>query len=363
MRNSLCLFAVGAVAFSASVVLPTLQLQCESRRPRRAITARSLPEEPTIEVIVPAYLEATVIGEKIEELRSALASQSNALVTVVASDEATARAAKAADRVLLGERKGKVAAVNQGVASSQADIIVLSDANCTIEPPNWPGLLLEEFKRWDLVSAHKTETRSAEGRFWAFERATKDRFSAEIGTLSVVGEFVAFRAADFRNLPQGLILDDLAMAEDFLARGLRPGIASGISTSEHPATALEQWERRVRIAEGLFREQVPLVGALGQSPQGRLFLAHKLYRVTVGAAGFWVALSALAVGLPLVGVPLLGIAAVCIAVYRGSLRLPFLPRLLVTVVGLQAVPVAAAIRVLRRERKVEAAGLWKKIAR
>ncbi|WP_175507532.1 glycosyltransferase family 2 protein [Nocardioides terrae] len=317
---------------------------------------------------MPAYLEASVVGDKVRSVHDALAAyEGGGRVIVVASDVATATAARnaGADHVIEAGRNGKPAAVNVGVAASDAEIVAVSDANCEIHPVSWPAIAADALRDASVVSAHKSESGGAERLFWAYERLIK-RFQGDGGdSLSVVGEFVAFRRSEFRDIPRGELIDDLWLAVDFASRGLRVTVAERITTVEPPAERNDQWERRVRIAEGVLGQQLPRVHTFLRFPAGRRFAVHKFYRLTIGCSAFWAGLLSTAMVRPLGLLPLLGVVtAYCVARYRGALfpRRSLLPW--TTVVGMQAVPPAALARIVRKRfRGSEGQPGWKKIAR
>lgn len=364
--RALIVALTGAAVFLVGVALPFAIARIDrGREPVRQIPAPDAP--PILEVIIPAYLEAGVIATSIERLRSQLASwPGEARITVLASDEDTATAADAAGAtVRRGPPKGKPVAINDGVASSSADFVVLTDANCEVSPDDWPRLLHEEFTRADLVSASKEETGAREAFFWKYEGIVKRAGGADQPTMSVAGEFLAFRPSDYRPVPIGSLTDDLFIARDFAVRGLRVRVAHAIRTFEPPAAGIDQWERRVRIAAGVYIDALPDWRTLLTVPAGREFLAHKGYRMTIGVVGFWIAATAAAFILPpwsLVAVP--AVVSAAVLQYTRPGRGPRMLAPLASVIALQVVPVLGAIRAARRRFGARTTSLgWKKIAR
>lgn len=365
--------AAATLLFAAGPTLPFLMGPAErlaGRRERTSSRPPALPPDPFVEVIVPAYLEGTTITASVRRLTAALTDAGlSHRVHVIASDEPTALAAEQAGgqvKVTRTGRGGKPAAVNLGVSGSAADVIVLTDANCEIGPADWPRVMLDELAGIDLLSGNKTERGSTEAMFWRFESWVKRMGTGRTSTLAVVGEFLAFRAEQFRPIPAGTMTDDLWLALDFNARGLIVSTSSTITTSEEPVSAADQWERRVRIADGVLSEALPRTSELARTAVGRHYLAHKVYRMTAGAAAFWVATALLAGRRPPRTVPLVGLPVLAaIARYRGLIRLRTPLDSLGTVVAMQAIPPAAAIRVLRRRlaRGDRPAAGWKKVAR
>lgn len=353
--------------FALGVALPIL-LGPPSERVMREQKLTPLPTRPSIEVIVPAYLEVTEIAEKVIGLRKALQGYEGlSTIAVMASDDETAAAAVAAgaDSVVMCGRRGKPAAINEGVARSSSDIVVMSDANCQIEPITWPDLVVEDLARFALVSSDKQEAASAEGLYWKIEKRIKGSSTQPRPSLSVVGEFIALRRTDFRAIPERTLLDDFWVAYDLNRRGLISTVDSRIWTTEAPASRRDQWERRLRICEGLLAESLPRLSELARDEMGRRHLAHKVYRMTIGAAAFWGAVIAFCFILPPYSAVLaLGGSALAISWYTGLLpvSLPLAGPL--SAVAMQAVPPATAVRVVsRRLRRDQRGAGWKKVAR
>ncbi|MCF6508450.1 glycosyltransferase [Blastococcus sp. MG754426] len=359
--------ATASGLFLLGPVLPPLLALVDGAiraREGRAIRPVPLPPDPLVEVVVPAYLEAGIIETTILQLRTSLRRVGvRHRLHVVASDLDTATAARrVADAVTVTGRVGKAAAVNAAVQASGADVIVLTDANCEIHPTNWPEHVLTELRESALVSANKRERGARDSLYWMYEALIKKQSAHE--SLSVVGEFLAFRRQDFRPIPN-VILDDAWLAADFHSRGLKVVVSQTLSTIEDEADGPAQWDRRVRMVEGQFAEGLARVPTLLKSRTGRYYVAHKLYRLTLGAAAFWVAAGSLARLLPWSLKPIVPLAlTAAVTSYRGD-RIPPEPlRTACAAIALQAVPVAASVRLIRRRLRGDTEGnLWAKVAR
>lgn len=145
-----------ATLFIAGPVLPLvigrMERSKDESRDGRA-PRRELPPDPLVEVIGPAYLESSTVGPSVDRLVETLTTAGlRHRVHVVASDEETALAAAGASVVTLSGRSGKTAPINLGVGGPQADVIVLTDLNCEIQPADWPSIMLAELTECDLVS-------------------------------------------------------------------------------------------------------------------------------------------------------------------------------------------------------------------
>jgi hypothetical protein len=356
----------GFALFALGLLLPFLAGRFERDEDASRTAPPPLPTYPSIEVVIAAYLESTVVGDTIRSLTAQLARRSGgSSITVVASDDETAAAALAAGaHVIRAEPRGKPAAINTGVLASTSDVIVLTDANCRLVPDTWADLLVASLSEADLVSAVKTEHGSREAAYWRYETAVKNSRYAGKETLSVIGEFLAFRREQFQPVPADTLVDDLYLAQDFALRGLSVRVAGGIHTSEPPTKGLEQIERRVRISAGHWEQAIVHWRQLTTVRAGRQFLAHKGYRMTVGAAGFWIAF----VGFALL-VPPITTAIACLAlaaswlIYTRVESAPVLLRVGATVIVLQTVTFMGLWRAIRRSVSHHPQHGWKKVAR
>ncbi|SDQ66849.1 glycosyltransferase [Quadrisphaera sp. DSM 44207] len=356
---------LGGAAHAAGLVLPAVFPLAHARTEH----GPSCGPVQTIDVVIAAYLESTVIGAAVRRLRRDLARYGGGRVVVVASDRATFDAAHEADVRLLQPRSGKASAINAGVETCSADVVVLTDANCEIRPENWPDLVREALCRGvGLLSANKTEE-AGEGLYWRYERTVKQLASHRTGCLAVVGEFLALRRRDFRRIPTTAVNDDLWLAIDVGARGGRVETHPAIVTTEPAAPPEEQWGRRTRIMAGQLELMRQQRGQLLRTAAGRHLLVHKWYRSTVGAGAFWVATAAATALLPApLRLPVLGSLASAVRDYRaGTRRSRFLPSSAVSYAGMQAVPLEVARqRVLRGLRRVPEPAqhhLWRKVTR
>lgn len=361
---------VGLLLFVLGIAMPRIQLPLELRfgGPDDVVYPDPLPTEPSIGVIVPAYLESSTVPHTVLTLRRALDGYGGpSTITVVASDHATAMAARrsGADVVIETAREGKPAAANRGVAETGTDVVVFTDANCEIAPVDWPDRVVKELNSWHLVSGNKTERGTRESFFWRREQSTKLALSAVTGTVSVVGEFIAMRRYDFVPIPPDAICDDLWLACALASQKKRVKVVDGIRTIEDPAANSEQWGRRVRIAEGLFKEQLTNLRQLLGTRIGRLFVGHKLYRVTIGAFGFWLMVASLTLVYLPVSLIVAPIVALLVAVYAGVLVPRAKLTTFVSAIGMQAVPLVGLWRVLysaARRTPVPSPG-WAKVER
>jgi cellulose synthase/poly-beta-1,6-N-acetylglucosamine synthase-like glycosyltransferase len=345
----------------------------------RAFSAKCLPR---VELVIAAHDEAEVIGERI---RNALASDypSERLSILVASDGSTDGTASIARsfgprvRVLdRAERRGKAATLNEAIASVDAEIVVLSDANTMFEPDAIRrlvdrladpaiGVACGRLVLRDLVTG-----RNVDGLYWRYETFLKRCEGRLGGLLGANGAIYAIRRELVVPLPAGTIVDDFALP--LLARirsGCRIAFVDDAIAHEETAPSIGgEFRRRSRIGVGGF-QSLWMLRALLAPTQGwtafafwshkvlrwitPFFLAAALASAALLAGSDPAARIALVVQLALYGVALLGAIA--------PRRWP-VSRLLRVVTMFVCMNAALAVGFARWVRGGQA-GIWRRTAR
>lgn len=362
--------ALAAVASCGAVVYPAwLAARGRSEGDGPAAPAEAARSAwPGLSVVVPAYLEADVIADKIADLR-AQDYPGDLEVLVVADDEPTAAAARAAGAAVVepGRRMGKSGALNLGVAAATHDVVVLTDANAMlaesalerlVEPLRDPAVM--------AVAGEKRVPDGTEGVYWRFESWLKRREADSGTTIGLVGELAAVRRSAWRPLPEDVAVDDLWIALDVVEHGGRIAYAPEASTIEAGEAGLrEQWERRTRVVSGLLDVLWRRRRMLGPaSPVAEQLWGHRLVRSSFGPLAHLALLIRAGIRAP-VSLParlfLLAHAAAGVALLRSArgADLSGPERLAAQVLFLQAVGVAGVVRYARREQLAK----WPKASR
>jgi poly-beta-1,6-N-acetyl-D-glucosamine synthase len=288
MRKSTVKHAIVAAmclaAASGHVVYPAwLTVASMRRRPTVPPVPRSWPG---LSVVIAAYREAAVIGDKVRSTKQD-PYPGDVEILVVADDEETADAAEAAGATVLRSeaRTGQGASIARGIASARHEIVVLSDANTVFRTGS-----LRALARWfddpavGAVAGRKTVLGGHEGLYWRFESYLKKRETRLGSTVGLVMEIAAIRRSALP-LPRGdIVLPDLWIALDVIEGGKRVVYEpEAVSAEEPPLTLREDWERRTRIVSGCLqllglRRQLldPSAGILAVQLWG-----HKLVRYSV----------------------------------------------------------------------------------
>ena len=222
------------------------------------------PIEPAVCVFIAANDEEDVIEAK---LRNTLALDYPAelMEIVVASDGSVDRTnaivRQFAPRVRLLEfapRRGKVSAINDGIASVTSEIVVFSDANTFLEPDALRALvqgLADPTVGAVSGDVRLTGDRAALGQsedlYYRYERWTQDAESHVGSMVSVDGALYAIRRQLFRRPAGDTILDDMAIPLGVIRAGYRVVFEPKARAYEQgAASAREEFARKIRVTAG-----------------------------------------------------------------------------------------------------------------
>jgi cellulose synthase/poly-beta-1,6-N-acetylglucosamine synthase-like glycosyltransferase len=265
-------------------------------------------ELPAVTLLIAAFNEATCILAKLENSLALDYPAEKCALLVVAdgSTDATvalvARFAQDHPRVAVifePERRGKTAAVNRAMPLVQTPLVVLTDANTTLNPE-----ALRRLVAWfgdpaiGGVSGEKrvlaTDQASGAGEsiYWRYESFLK-RMDAQFHTLvGTAGELFALRTALFTPLPEDTVLDDFVQSLKIVQQGYRFGYEPGAFASEAPSmTTADETKRKIRNAAGGFQGIARLLPLFNPLPNPRAtfqFVSHRVLR-------WWAAPAALVV--------------------------------------------------------------------
>ena len=258
---------------------------------RRRAEPLSLPQ---VSLVVAAWNEAEVIGQKVEN-SLALDYPEERFEVVIGSDGSD----DGTDDIVAGfedrrvrlssarERAGKVSVLNRTVPSATGDIVVLSDANTQIEPqairklvrhfadPN-VGAVCGRLRLYNPKKSGYEES-----GYWLYESFLKLREGRRGAVMGANGGIYAIRKKLFPQLPAETIVDDFVVAMRCLQRGYRviydpEAVAMEETTEDYGRERV----RRIRIAAGNF-QSLGLVGDLLHPRHGFVafaFFSHKVLR-------------------------------------------------------------------------------------
>jgi cellulose synthase/poly-beta-1,6-N-acetylglucosamine synthase-like glycosyltransferase len=268
-----------------------------SRMFGRTPEPQTLPDQdwPTASMLIAAYNEESVIAERVENAL-AMDYPRERLLVVVASDgssDATAEiVSQYADRGvrLLGyqARRGKATVLTSAMGEINSEIVLLSDANTSIQPDAAKNLA-----RWfadptvgavcgRLVLVDPATGRNADGLYWKYETFLK-LCEARLGALlGSNGAIYAIRRREYVAIPGDTIVDDFVLP---LLIRLKTGgriiyDRDAVAIEETPPQIGAEFGRRARIGAGGF-QAIPLLWKLLLPTQGWTafaFFSHKILR-------------------------------------------------------------------------------------
>lgn len=232
---------------------------------RTAVAVRPAPFEPRVCLFITANDEAAVIGAKLHN-SLALDYPAGRLEIVVASDgsvDATNDIVRSfgSDRVRLlafPERRGKIAAINDGMAIVNSEIVVFSDANTLLERGALRALV-RNFADDEvgavsgdvMLEGERAALGSSEDLYYRYERWLQS-CESRVGTMvGVDGALYAIRRELFVAPPTDTILDDMAIPMAIARAGRRVIFEPDARGHERGSeTASEEFARKARVVAG-----------------------------------------------------------------------------------------------------------------
>jgi poly-beta-1,6-N-acetyl-D-glucosamine synthase len=268
-----------------------LMLLAARRRDPAPIAAGS----ERVALIIAAYNEERVIAAKIENALS-LDYEAALLQVVVVADGSSDRTAEIArsfkdPRVTClhePERRGKSHALNRAVAATDADVLVLSDANnfysrdairvllARLREPGVGGATGAK----KIIESRERAASGGDGLYWRYESKIKLAESRLGGTVTADGEIFALRRADYRPIPPSVINDDMYLTFRLVEAGQRVVYEpAAVATEEASMTIREDFDTKVRMIAGGMRTLRPEWRTIFCAGWFSVkFLSHKLLR-------------------------------------------------------------------------------------
>jgi cellulose synthase/poly-beta-1,6-N-acetylglucosamine synthase-like glycosyltransferase len=288
----LCAVALFAYPF---VIYPALLFLIVRRRHTEPLDGGDSGELPDIALIICALNEQKVIREKLENsLR--LAYPPGKLHIVVISDGSTdATAAIAREYISSGiqliereKRRGKVANLNEVVASRPEEIVALSDANVIYDSK----ALLHLVRRFQdpqvgcvsgkvVLLDTTAELQKSEETYYSLEWRLQEYASLLHSMAGADGAMYAFRRRLFRPCPNDTLIEDFIIPMNIIRQGSRVVFQPAALAWESGVTSLhEEFRRKTRIAAGAAQGLIRGNAWPAAAPLAVwfVFISHKLLR-------------------------------------------------------------------------------------
>lgn len=257
---------------------------------RRRAESRELPQ---VSLLVAAWNEASVIGEKLE---NSLAldyppEKLEILIGSDGSDDGTDAIVESFTdpriRLSAAPRVGKIGVLNRLVPLARGEILVFSDANTLFEP-NAIRMLIRHFEepKVGLVCGrlrlyNPTRKDYEESTYWVYESFLKFMEGKRGVVMGANGGIYALRRELWEALPSQTVVEDFVIAGRCLLRE-RDVVydPEAVAWEETTEDYTQERARRTRIAAGNFQALVQLRELLHPSRPGPAFafFSHKVLR-------------------------------------------------------------------------------------
>ena len=251
----ICFWAALALLAWTHVLYPLAARLLARVRPRPV--EKDDAHVPRVTVVVTAHNEEPVIERRIENLRT-LDYPVDRLELVVTSDASTDRTDELAEaagaRVIRNPRGGKVAAQDNAVRETDADVIAFSDANCSWAPDALRKLVRNFADprvayvcgRLNLTSG---DGRNKEGVYWRYELALRADESRLDSVTGGNGSIYAVRREDYVDVDPRFG-HDLSFPYLMVQRGRRAVYEPDAHAFEKATpTNEDEYRRKVRMFE------------------------------------------------------------------------------------------------------------------
>ena len=160
---------------------------------------------------------------------------------------------------LFDQRRGKISVLNDVIEQTDADIIVMSDAN-TLFVPNAVKDMVRHFHNPQVgcvsgeIVLEQNGGASGEGLYWRYENWIKHNESRLGFLLGCNGGIFAFPKALHEPLPAGVIVEDFVMTMRILERGYQVRLEPKARGVEPPCpSSRAEMVRKIRIGAGNFQ--------------------------------------------------------------------------------------------------------------
>ncbi len=274
--TALCFYVSGSLIVYTYVIYPALAVIIGGSR-----TKPESNDRPGISVIVPAYNEAEVIAQKIDNFRALDYPEDRIEMLIVddGSTDATREIVQANtdDHIHLlapAPRAGKAVGLNRMIEASKHPFVPKRLSQYMQNPEI--GAVTGEVR---LIGSTQ-EIERGESLYYLFERRIQEAESRMGSVMGVDGGMYLLRKDIYQPLPADTILDDLVISMQVIRSGRRVVYDGDIKATESGTpTSRQEFSRRVRMIAGVVQLlRRGIVPKLSQPVLWFQFASHKLLR-------------------------------------------------------------------------------------
>jgi len=233
---------------------------------RRGPIASVVPEEwPTVAILVPVFNEEKFITRKLENILR-IDYPKDKLTCLVIDNGSTDQTAEMVRRypvTLLQSERGKNNAINAGLAATDAEIVIVSDVDTTVEPSavkEVVGMLHDDIGAVSgLVTLQREKIPYMRSKLRFHVSDWEMRYTEGLidSACSLDGRFLAFRHSLVPRLPDEAIIDDLEVTFIVRKQGYRCVVSK--STPVFEGCPETMWAEIVQIRRRVSTTLVTMV--------------------------------------------------------------------------------------------------------
>lgn len=278
--------------FAGYPFLIWLLAKLRKRPPKRDETFR-----PNVEAVIVAHNEGKTIAKKIDNLLALdyPADQLSILVVSDASDDDTCDLVQMANssqvRLLhFKEKSTKSACLNRAIASSKADVLLLTDCRQALAKDVLLRLIAPLADEGvaavsgELVFEQEGENDFAKGMdaYWRYEKFIRKCESDVSSTIGVTGAIYVLRREAYIPIPDETLLDDVLIPMNAVMAGQRVLFESEAYAFDIPSSdPAREKRRKTRTIAGNFQlpSLSPALLSPFKNPLWWQFISHKMLRL------------------------------------------------------------------------------------
>jgi cellulose synthase/poly-beta-1,6-N-acetylglucosamine synthase-like glycosyltransferase len=264
----------------------------------------SIPAEPSVTLLIPAYNEGEYVIEKARNCKD-LNYPAQKLHILWVTDGTTDNTAELLLRypefkiIHEKERRGKIHAMNRGIKQVHTPLVVFTDANTMLNSEAIREIV--QFFSDDKTGCVTGEKRisgtglqvavgAGEGLYWQYESWIKRLESDTSSVMGAVGEIFAVRTALYDEVKEDTLLDDFTVSMQIMQKGYSIRYAPKAWGTETASLNIqEELKRKTRIAAGGMQALVRMPELLNPFHHGirsLMYISHKVLRWTLVPVGF-----------------------------------------------------------------------------